>query len=192
MATVVMREFPSESISLTAHRRGSVTHDQTEALTMSDRVCVMNQSRIEQVGTPDDLYFRPQSEFVADFIGESNLLPATIAEISGGRATVRTSIGTMLAARLDGHLSYDTQVKVLVRPESVRVYRAKENGEAGITGIVQDRIYNGQSVKYLVTVNGATLAAQTNSSIDAPCFSAGERVSIAWSPEDAFIVRSAC
>lgn len=167
-----------------------VTHDQTEALTMSDRVCVMKQSRIEQVGTPNDLYFRPQSEFVADFIGESNLLPATIAEISGDTATVRTCAGTMLAARVNGHVSHNSRIKILIRPEAVRMQKAKESGQEGITGIVQDRIFNGQSIKYLVAVDEITLAAQVNSSIDAPCFSPGERVSIAWSPEDAFVVTS--
>jgi putative spermidine/putrescine transport system ATP-binding protein len=164
-----------------------VTHDQGEALTMSDRVCVMRSGRIEQTGTPDDLYFRPKSEFVADFIGESNLLPVVIADICGDTATVQTPESSTLKARIDGHMPPSTAVKMLVRPESVRMQRAQDGAE-GVAGVVQDRIFNGQSIKYMVTVNAVTFAAQLKSSPDTSHFAAGEKVLMHWSPDDAFIV----
>src|SRR5205814_2000539 len=94
-----------------------VTHDQDEALTMSDRIAVMHQGRIEQTGPPEEIYERPRTRFVADFLGVRNLLLATVAEVSGGRARLRTVSGLELLAAGAGSYRPQETVWVGVRAE---------------------------------------------------------------------------
>jgi putative spermidine/putrescine transport system ATP-binding protein len=99
-----------------------VTHDQEEAMTMSDRICLMNAGEIAQLGTPADLYFRPKNVFVADFLGESNLLDATVTDRDGDR--VRVGIGGAdggQAMAYDAGVRLGSGVKVMIRPQNVRV-----------------------------------------------------------------------
>ena len=105
-----------------------VTHDQTEALVLSDRIAVLSHGRIEQIGTPDEIYERPATSFVAEFIGSSNLLAATIVERRGGEATVVTERGLRLRCAVEGQASGEgAEVAVLIRPERVQI-KAAENG----------------------------------------------------------------
>ena len=102
-----------------------VTHDQEEAMTMSDRICLMNGGRIEQLGTPADLYFRPRTLFVADFLGESNLFDATVADVVADGVTVTLEPGGVLAGAASNGvpLAVGQKVRVLVRPQNLNVYR---------------------------------------------------------------------
>src|SRR5450755_1261025 len=97
-----------------------VTHDQEEAMTMSDRICLMNGGRIEQLGAPSDLYFRPKTLFVADFIGESNLLRGSISAANGSKVEVTLGDGaTRVTATAHAPMSSGDNVRVMVRPQNI-------------------------------------------------------------------------
>ena len=100
-----------------------VTHDQTEALALSDRIAVLSHGRIEQIGTPDEIYERPASAFVAEFIGSSNMLRARIVERADGGMIVATEAGLRLrcGAEPNGGFSDSADVSVLLRPERVHI-----------------------------------------------------------------------
>ncbi len=102
-----------------------VTHDQEEALTMSDRIAVMNRGRIEQVANPEQVYERPTTTFVAGFIGVSNLMPGTVNSISDGRASVRLDSGVEVEADRNG-LGDGERCHAVVRPEKLRIDQGRE------------------------------------------------------------------
>ncbi len=132
-----------------------VTHDQDEALTLSDRIAVFNAGRVEQVGTPLDLYERPATRFVAGFIGETNFFPGTVvgAEPGGGPCRVDVS-GTLLGATLPGAAAPGApvpgaSVTVAVRPERIRLHAVSE-GAAGLPGTLLDSIYLGSARRLVI------------------------------------------
>ncbi len=140
-----------------------VTHDQEEALTMSDRIVLMRQGRIAQVGTPRDLYDRPASRYVADFIGETNLLPGVVAESGGGLVALRVGEATLRAIG-DGGLG--TEAWLTVRPESIDLADGASPGTGRnlVTGTVRDAVYAGSSLRVHVTLpSGQRLVANVPS-----------------------------
>jgi putative spermidine/putrescine transport system ATP-binding protein len=147
-----------------------VTHDQEEALAMSDRICLMNDGAIEQIGTPADLYFRPRSEFAADFLGESNLLDVQLLAEDGGTAQVRSADGTVLRAARHGALAGAGRIRLLVRPESMRLLAAGETADNELAGVLRDVILLGQVTKYYATLRDGTevFAAVLTDSVPPP------------------------
>jgi spermidine/putrescine transport system ATP-binding protein len=132
-----------------------VTHDQEEALTMADRLAVMSGGRIEQVGTPREVYEEPASAYVADFLGVSNLLEAeAVGTDSNGRCRVRVGELELLAAH--GHTSATGPVKVVVRPERVRVEPPIQTGENRLPGKVERVVYAGAISQLVVTLDKGT------------------------------------
>jgi putative spermidine/putrescine transport system ATP-binding protein len=97
-----------------------VTHDQEEAMTMSDRICLMNDARIEQVAPPQDLYFAPHSMFAAGFLGESNRIPGVLERIEGPMGSLRVG-STLLSGRLMGAPAIGSRCQLMVRPEAVQI-----------------------------------------------------------------------
>jgi len=140
-----------------------VTHDQEEAMIMSDRVCLMNSSRIEQIGSPADLYFRPCSVFVADFIGESNLLDARVAGINGDEVLLHGAAGALLKAKLDAGRSMEPgePVKLMVRPEMLSVLHAGANADNVLDAQLTDVILVGGVTKTYARLADGTLVAVT-------------------------------
>jgi spermidine/putrescine transport system ATP-binding protein len=129
-----------------------VTHDQEEALTMADRLAVMNEGRVEQVGTPREVYEEPASAYVADFLGVSNLLDAeAVGEMSDGRCRLRAGDLELLASR--GHTSARGPVKVVVRPERVRVEAPRKIGENRLPGRIERVVYAGAISQLVVTLD---------------------------------------
>ncbi len=120
-----------------------VTHDQEEALTMSDRIVVMRAGRIEQIGTPRDIYRHPKNRFVAEFIGETNLLPVTIDRVEGSQAVARTADGVELLLPGAGR-NLGEQVTVVLRPADFTL------GTAGIPGTVSRAVYLGSDLYVFV------------------------------------------
>ncbi|MDH3581033.1 MAG: ABC transporter ATP-binding protein, partial [Hyphomicrobiales bacterium] len=112
-----------------------VTHDQSEALTMSDRIAVMNRGRLLQVGTPTEIYERPASRFIAEFIGDSNLLDARILRLNGGMCDIDIGVAT-LSARLpeSSELEEGSRASLLIRPEAVRLESVKRAEKPKISG----------------------------------------------------------
>ncbi|MGI8659166.1 MAG: ABC transporter ATP-binding protein [Candidatus Limnocylindria bacterium] len=177
-----------------------VTHDQEEAMTMSDRIAVMRDGRIEQLGAPDELYESPRTEFVAGFLGVSNLLDAEVAGRDGDLATLRTADGATLRAPATA-LNGETRVRLGVRPEKLRVI-AVGDGDAGpadpgsnnIEGTVLDASYIGVSTQYLVKTNDGhqlTVYAQNlETSGAAEVLAEGQRVRLTWNPQHTFVIGS--
>jgi spermidine/putrescine transport system ATP-binding protein len=129
-----------------------VTHDQEEALTMADRLAVMSEGRIEQVGTPRKVYEEPASAYVADFLGVSNLLDArAIGTDSDGRCRVRVGDVELFASR--GYTSAMGPVKVVVRPERVRVEARRKTGENRLPGKIDRVVYAGAISQLVVTLD---------------------------------------
>jgi len=159
-----------------------VTHDQDEALTMSDRIAVFNAGRIEQVGTPMDLYERPATRFVAGFIGETNFFPGTVAEAGGGpcRADVcRVDVsGALLGATLPGAAVPGASVVVAVRPERIRLHAGSE-GTAGLPGTVLDSIYLGHAWRLVIGLADGR-DCQALRQADAAPIAPGQPVALSW------------
>jgi spermidine/putrescine transport system ATP-binding protein len=123
-----------------------VTHDQEEALTMSDRIAVMSSGKILQVGTPHDIYDRPAERFVADFIGETNFLKAEVVGAANGRATVKLSSGVEIPASLPAGFSPSGKVTIVVRPEHAHLVTGNE--KASLSGVVENVVYLGTDTHF--------------------------------------------
>ncbi len=137
-----------------------VTHDQEEAMVMSDRICVMNHAQVDQIGTPDELYFRPSTEFTAAFLGESNLFEGEVLEVRDGNAVLRGPAGITLQGQLNGSVTSGERVKFMVRPESIDTV----NGEAvdnAVEGTLKEVIITGQVTKYFVELADGTEVVST-------------------------------
>jgi ABC-type Fe3+/spermidine/putrescine transport system ATPase subunit len=137
-----------------------VTHDQTEALTMSDLVVVMHQARVAQVGTPRVLYEAPASLFVADFLGDSNLLAAKVMRADGDEIVVEIASGETIRATPGTRAApAGSRVVVLIRPEDMSVAATPERGDGhdALTGRVRDISYHGDTFKLDVAVGEEVL-----------------------------------
>jgi spermidine/putrescine transport system ATP-binding protein len=173
-----------------------VTHDQEEAMTMSDRIAVMNKGRYEQLGEPEVLYERPTTRFVAGFLGVSNLLPGAVEGNDGTYAAVRLADDTRVRAprALVGDVA---NVNVGVRPEKIRLHEETAEAPAGqnhMRGIVRDASYLGVSTQYLVEARGGATIMVYEQNVEratkAELWSQGEAVQLTWSPDHTFVVRA--
>jgi spermidine/putrescine transport system ATP-binding protein len=156
-----------------------VTHDQEEALTMSDRLVVMDQGRIAQCGTPRQVYEEPGSAYVADFLGVANLLPATV--LSSGRVEVA---GTPLDVGYVDPATNGDAVRVLVRPERVRVGPAGEAGPNTLDATVEHVVYAGSVTQVQLRLdNGSTLQAMLTNDGDSLLPVGSSRVAVRLAPD---------
>ena len=165
-----------------------VTHDQEEALTMSDRIAVMNHGRVEQLGTPDDLYERPKTRFVADFIGTTNLLCGSVESIAAGTAIVRLGSGERCIVAGRG-LAVGDPVELSVRPESVelRPSNGTTHSPIPIAASVEHVAYLGSSVQYIVrTTGGLSITALTHKTGER--LAVGRAIDVTWSPAEALVL----
>jgi len=159
-----------------------VTHDQEEALTMSDRIVLMRQGRIAQIGTPRELYDRPASRYVADFIGDTNLLAGTVVECAAGVATLRVG-DVALRGLCDGALPAGREAWLTVRPEAIRLIDgpAAPAGQNTVAGTVNDAVYAGSALRVHVTLpGGQRLVASVPSGT---IVAAGAPVTLSWPVE---------
>ena len=136
-----------------------VTHDQEEALTMSDRIAVMNEGRIEQLGTPVEIYNHPKTKFVADFIGESNIFEAYIEEKKGNRISLVMESGKVELDAPD--FEYDEMVYVCVRPENMKASMEPRDGFT-LRGTVMEHIFVGSTIKTIIELPSSQLVKMTN------------------------------
>ncbi|MGB3831150.1 MAG: ABC transporter ATP-binding protein [Mesorhizobium sp.] len=140
-----------------------VTHDQEEALTMSDRIAVMSAGRILQVGSPREIYDRPAQRFVADFIGESNFLKAEVTGASAGRATVRLASGTEIPASLPDGFSPSGSATIVVRPEHAQI--GPDDPGAALHGTVENVVYLGTDTHFHLRLDdGSTFIVRRQNS----------------------------
>lgn len=159
-----------------------VTHDQSEALTMSDRVAVFHDGRVVQHGTPDALYRHPQDPFVAGFIGENNMLGGTATAVDAIAVEVALAGGMRLRATPVHPLAQGAAVIAAVRPEAIRLAEDGMPAENSCRARVQSRIYHGDHLRLLAeTENGATLSVKVATTAGV---AAGEMVSLCWTAAD--------
>ena len=192
-----------------------VTHDQEEALTMADRIAVMNDGKVLQVGPPDDIYERPTSRFVADFIGETNFVDGVLERAEGGFGVVRLPGGrTLKGALRDPDAAVGDAVALAVRPEKLEVLDAAGGGEAVVSaahdradralgtaavdphsslpGVVVEAHYLGTDARYLVRAeDGVQLVARIQNQHRgyADMLEVGSAVTLAWRAEQASVLR---
>ncbi|MGZ5725476.1 MAG: ABC transporter ATP-binding protein [Caldimonas sp.] len=160
-----------------------VTHDQEEALTMSDRIAVFNKGRIEQIGTPEELYDRPATRFVASFIGDTNLVEGRVLGVAGGICEIQTAAGR-IAALARTPIEAGAAVFVAVRPERVVLATAQTAG-AGLEGIIVEQVFLGTSRKYVVRLADGTEIVVLRPISDPPFDQAAPAVRLSWAPEKA-------
>jgi ABC-type Fe3+/spermidine/putrescine transport system ATPase subunit len=149
-----------------------VTHDQEEAMSLSDRIAVMRAGHLEQVGTPEEVYARPNSLFVAEFVGQVNALPGRVLDRSDGRASVET-LNHRIQVPVDRCPAND--VLVLVRPEAVRL---GGTGTGGIAGVVEDLEYLGDQIEYRIRVGAAIILAVESAMARSTRVGQGDRVGL--------------
>jgi spermidine/putrescine transport system ATP-binding protein len=166
-----------------------VTHDQEEAMTMADTIAVMNAGHIEQMGGPVDLYEKPRTAFVANFLGQSNLIKGRIVGRSGATALVKVG-DTTVAMPVDGDIPTG-EVHIGVRPEKLRMVAddADVPDAANVlTGVITDVSFTGVSTQYLVEMDwGQELTVFAQNAGDLPRRTA-ERVRLLWRPENTFVI----
>jgi ABC-type Fe3+/spermidine/putrescine transport system ATPase subunit len=166
-----------------------VTHDQDEAMMMSDRIAVMAEGRIVQIGSPSEVYLHPATSFVAGFLGETNLVPGTYRGTDDGYAVVAFKDAAVGCARLpaDGRsLTAGEAVLVSVRPERVRLLTNK--AEPNFAGIVTDCTFLGRHTRYRIQALGQALAVSVTEWSPAAALSSGTLVWLSWAAEDAQIL----
>ncbi|MGH3600809.1 MAG: ABC transporter ATP-binding protein [Pseudonocardiaceae bacterium] len=165
-----------------------VTHDQEEALTMSDRLAVMSHGKIVQLGTPEQVYGEPVDAYVADFLGVSNLMDASVEASGGGTAPCRVRLGDFVLDANAGELGATGSVKLAIRPERVRLHPHDSTGPNRMPGMVERLVFLGPTTQIFVRLaNGAALQTLERNDGTALSYTQGTPVSIAL-PADALRV----
>ncbi|MBI1928216.1 ABC transporter ATP-binding protein [Candidatus Poribacteria bacterium] len=151
-----------------------VTHDQEEAMSISDRVIVMNRGRIEQIGAPEEIYTRPQTRFVADFIGKANFIEAEVREIKGAVAVV-SALGSTLNVHSFSGISAGDDGALVVRPEAIELvsYEARK-----YQGVIRYATYLGAKITYQVDIDGHILTVDVTNPQQKSVFSVGRKVGV--------------
>src|SRR5579863_831873 len=169
-----------------------VTHDQEEALTMSDRIAVMQDGRIAQIAPPREIYERPANRWVAEFVGQSNFLAGRIDGRDEAAYSVLLDSGERVKAFGSTGMSVGQRVTGILRPESVRLADTDATSTARLKAIVADSIYFGHKIKFSVKLpDGTLLAAQTSRDGHTAIPEVGARVSLTWNPESIWLIDEA-
>jgi spermidine/putrescine transport system ATP-binding protein len=172
-----------------------VTHDQEEALTMSDRIAVMNHGVVEQLGEPEEIYERPRTTFVAGFIGVSNLMPGEVVATGTGTAELRLDAGVTVRTGAAG-VSVGERAHAVVRPEKLQLRRANgaaPDGRASVDGQVESSLYMGTATQVIVRLTDETrmtvLVPNTDEEARRQLPAAGDSARLTWSSDNIHMVR---
>ena len=164
-----------------------VTHDQEEALTLSDRVAVLNAGRILQTGTPREIYDHPADPFVADFVGDSTVLSGRIQQVNDALCTIEIAEGLLVKGRATSGVAPNAKGRLMVRPE--KVILTKEESDQARSGTITQVLYLGDSTRYRVELDpGLSLLVCAHNRAGQPLHRVGDRVSVTWQPEDAIVL----
>jgi spermidine/putrescine transport system ATP-binding protein len=174
-----------------------VTHDQEEALSMSDTIGIMRDGRIVQFGSPQELYDAPVDRYVADFVGESNFISGNIVDASGDAAALQTAQGLVISGIFSarGHHPDKGEAGVVaVRPEVIDLWRATDPVPADVqlmeTGTIRNRIYLGDHTEFGVETPrlGIVLVRLPKASVAATVLQPGDAVALGWRPDRALVL----
>jgi putative spermidine/putrescine transport system ATP-binding protein len=162
-----------------------VTHDQEEALVMSDRIAVMNEGSIEQVGTPDELYEKPANKFVAEFIGQSNFLEGKVVEKKGELILIQLNDESRHKLRWYEAVEVGEDVCFSIRPEKMFILREEEGADFGLEGILKEVIYVGETTRHKVVIGKENEINIREMNIHKGTrFKEGEKVKVSWDVEN--------
>ena len=164
-----------------------VTHDQEEALAMSDRIAVMNRGTVEQLGPPREIYDRPLTAFVADFIGSLNAFDLTIDEVVGGYAVARLSEDERIVAPVAAGRRAGDNVRFAIRPEHVRIGGSAEGGSR-LEGTVAELVYLGMYTQYHFDTRAGRIVSHRLADERGDELGPGARVTLSWGPEQASVL----
>ena len=158
-----------------------VTHDQGEALTMSDRIAVMNEGRVVQVGVPSEIYEQPGNNFVTSFIGHSNIFPARVAEVMNGEMRVEAAGTVVRVPGIRGVSAGDT-VSLVVRPEHILLGDSSDAGDnvAATRGRVTNKTYQGSFIRYELAIGDLSLVAEVVNRPDLAVYEPGAEIGVSW------------
>jgi spermidine/putrescine transport system ATP-binding protein len=165
-----------------------VTHDQEEALTMSDRIVVMNAGHVEQIGRAEEIYERPVSEFVAGFIGMSNIIEGTVAEVRDGASII--NIANVPIAVQGNGVAVGERIRLMVRPEKIKL--SATSTDRALRGQIESAVYLGESTQWQVALDGGqaiTALEQNHQPFDSTQERIGQVVAVSWEPASAVILR---
>jgi iron(III) transport system ATP-binding protein len=158
-----------------------VTHDQSEALALSHQIAVMNEGRIQQIGTPREIYERPASQFVADFVGNTNFVEG----VATGATSVRTELGDV-AVTTEQDLHRDDRVAISVRPEDVELFETRPPGANVWEAHVEQKVFLGEAVDFQVTVGPRTLLSRQHPTLRTKV---GEAIFVRLDPEKCVVLK---
>jgi len=162
-----------------------VTHDQEEALTMSDRIGLLNEGELVEVGTPSEIYSSPRRRFTVSFIGSGNLFDGIARDVSNGYVSVKTNGGTTITGRTAANGIVDgTDIAICIRPHHIRTN--DDNFDNSLTGTVVTSVYKGDEFEYILELpHGDELTVVSRAPIEAQ---EGETVRVGWSRDDCVVV----
>jgi len=164
-----------------------VTHDQGEALTMSDRIAVMSQGRVEQIATPEQIYGTPASVFVAGFIGSANLMPGIVVGREGSDSVIELTSGAKLRATGRSDLVVGTRATVMLRPERLDPVATEPTDRPSLRGTTSDVIFQGASARVIVDLaDGTEVVAIVDSDAQLPFLRPGDPLWLTWEPDAPF------
>jgi spermidine/putrescine transport system ATP-binding protein len=168
-----------------------VTHDQEEALAMSDRIAVMNGGQVEQIGGPREIYERPRTPFVADFIGSLNALDLRIDELVGAYAVARFSEDERVVVPVGADQRTGEDVRVAVRPERVRMEPSGSpvpDGGSRLEGAITEIVYLGMYTQFHVDTRAGRVVCHRLADESLASLQTGSRVTLSWEPEQASLL----
>ena len=167
-----------------------VTHDQHEALTMSDRIAVMSSGHVEQIGTPEEIYRSPASLFVAGFIGSANLLAGVVESASATDCTVALNCGSKVRVSHDGAaFASGARVSLMLRPEALNPVAGSRGDGLSLEGTLTDRVYEGATDRLVVRLgDGTEVVCLTDADASVAHKVVGDRVTIEWQPQAGFLL----
>jgi spermidine/putrescine transport system ATP-binding protein len=171
-----------------------VTHDQEEALAMSDRIAVMNGGQVEQVGSPREIYERPETAFVADFIGSLSVLELTVDEVVGAYAVMRLGEGERVIAAVGPDTRIGNAVRVAVRPEQVQIEPVDQDapeGESRLEGTIAEIVFLGMYTQFHVETRAGHVVSHRLADESLDALAVGSRVALHWAPEHASLLDDA-
>jgi putative spermidine/putrescine transport system ATP-binding protein len=169
-----------------------VTHDQEEALVLSDRICLMNEGRIEQVAPPHEMYFEPQTAFAATFLGDSNIQKAVVTSVDGKIAMLKAEGGIVVRAAIRGSPRPGQSAKIIVRPEHIRPLLPDEDADNVVSARIDAIILTGQVIRcFLVVSGGHRMVMSVLSTRTGGALTVGSEIRAGWSAQNSVLLSEA-
>ena len=179
-----------------------VTHNQDEAFTLADRIGIMNEGRLVQVGEPNEVYRDPKNKFVEEFLGDTNFVSGTVSDIDGRYGYLVTEFDSEIRVPVASEIQPEASLTVSLRPEFMQISpltdestqtshqtRADGNGGGGVSGTVESTIYRGSSIRHVVDIGGEQLFVE-QSVTDQAAINEGDTVELSWDIDDILVFRS--